>query len=292
MTSAIHSIDTVVNDLDMRLRSCGEGPLVLCLHGFPDSAHTWDDLLIRLAAAGYRAVAPFTRGYVPTGVPGNTRYDAPTLARDALTLAATLSDEPFYLVGHDWGAITGYAAAGAAPERIRAMVTAAVPPTACFLANMCFAQLRRSWYMLFFQLPGIAERALAANDMALVNRLWRDWSPGWDFTDADIAHVKQALGNPASRGAALGYYRALRPLLLKSQQRRAVMAWRSAVATRVIRGREDGCIAPDVFQGSERCFDGAFDMQTFDAGHFMHREQPDAFADSVIEWFGRSHPAC
>lgn len=286
MTYPIESLTVTLDGHDIALRRCGHGPLVLCLHGFPDAASTWDDLLPVLAAAGYCAVAPFMRGYAPSTLPTDDRFDATALAGDVLALADRLAPEaPFRLVGHDWGAIAGYAAAGVAGKRLAAMVTAAVPPTARFLANMHGAQLRRSWYMGLLQVPGLAERVLAHDDMALIDRLWRAWSPGWAFTAADTAPVKKALATPAHRRAACRYYRALRPLLLDSQRRRAVMRWQTDVPTRLIFGETDGCIGPEMFAGSRDCFTGAVDCQGLAAGHFMHREQPAQFAERVLDWF-------
>src|SRR5213078_1539062 len=80
----------------------GSGPLVLLLHGFPDTAHTWDRALAELARGGYRAVAPFMRGYFPTAIPSDGRYDADTLGRDALALIEALGEESAVVVGHDW----------------------------------------------------------------------------------------------------------------------------------------------------------------------------------------------
>lgn len=285
MTESITESRIALPGFEMAIRHCGTGPLVVCLHGFPDTAETWHGLLPALASAGYHAVAPFMRGYAPSGVPADDAYNAYTLAKDVVALADALAPgAPFYLVGHDWGAITGYATASLAGERLAAMVTAAVPPTSRFLANMRPAQMRRSWYMGFFQLAGIAERALAARDMALIDRLWRDWSPGWAFTKADIAPVKAALAAPANRRAALRYYRALPGLLVDKRQRERVMAWRTAVPTRIVYGEADGCIGPDIFAGSQNCFDGPFDMQALAAGHFMHREDPAAFERLVLGW--------
>ena len=155
MTTPIESIEIARAGWSQTVRRCGQGPLALCLHGFPDSAHTWDDLLPALAGAGYHAAAPFMRGYAPSGVPADGRYDATALAGDVIALANELAPgERFYVVGHDWGAVSAYAAASAAPARLAAMVTAAVPPTGRFLATMGPAQMRRSWYMGFFRYPG------------------------------------------------------------------------------------------------------------------------------------------
>jgi pimeloyl-ACP methyl ester carboxylesterase len=89
-----------------------DGPLALCLHGFPDTAHTWRYLLPRLADVGFHAVAPFMRGYAPSAVPADGRYDTGTLALDACGLHQALGGgEDAVLIGHDWGAFATYGAA-------------------------------------------------------------------------------------------------------------------------------------------------------------------------------------
>ena len=95
-----------VNDVEFTCLAAGDdGPLALCLHGFPDSAHTYRYLLPRLAAGGYRAVAPFMRGYAPTAVPADGRYQTGMLAMDAIGLHEALGgDGDAVIIGHDWGA--------------------------------------------------------------------------------------------------------------------------------------------------------------------------------------------
>src|SRR5437868_11697438 len=104
----------------------GEGPLVVLVHGFPDTAHTWDRTMGALAGAGFRAVAPFTRGYHPTQIPSDGKYDIETLGRDLIALVDALGGNAI-LVGHDWGAAASYAAAALAPEKLRMLVTLAIP---------------------------------------------------------------------------------------------------------------------------------------------------------------------
>src|SRR3954469_16504758 len=104
-------------------------PLALLLHGFPDSAYTWRHLLPALADAGFRAVAPWTRGDAPTGVPSDGDYSVATLAVDANALHEALGGgADAVLVGHDWGAITAYGAAATEPDRWRRGGPMAVPP--------------------------------------------------------------------------------------------------------------------------------------------------------------------
>jgi pimeloyl-ACP methyl ester carboxylesterase len=138
------------------------GPLALCLHGFPDTAWGWRHLLPELASAGFRAVAPFLRGYAPTSVPADGRYQVGALAADAIALHDALGgDERAVIIGHDWGAMATYAAAAHAPDRWRRVVAAAVPPLGA-MGNAFFDydQIRRSFYMFFFQ-TAFAEPAVA-----------------------------------------------------------------------------------------------------------------------------------
>src|SRR5580700_9385009 len=105
----------------------GSGPLVLLLHGFPDTPHTWDAVRPAVAAAGYRAVSPFLRGYAPTAIPADGAYDGDTLGRDALALIEALGAERAIVVGHDWGAGAAYSAAALGPARVTKLVTVGIP---------------------------------------------------------------------------------------------------------------------------------------------------------------------
>src|SRR5215472_2691511 len=117
------------NDLEFGILEAGSGPLALCLHGFPDCAHTWRHLLPALAEAGFHAVAPFMRGYAPTAVPADGAYQVAALAADAAALHEALGGgADAVLIGHDWGAEAAYCAAACAPQRWRRLVTLAVPP--------------------------------------------------------------------------------------------------------------------------------------------------------------------
>src|SRR5215471_979629 len=91
------------NSIDFHYVELGAGPLVLCLHGFPDNAYTYRYLLPALADAGFRGVAPFMRGYAPTSRPADERYEAILLSQDAAVLIPALGAHQACVVGHDWG---------------------------------------------------------------------------------------------------------------------------------------------------------------------------------------------
>jgi pimeloyl-ACP methyl ester carboxylesterase len=263
-----------------------EAPLVLVLHGFPDAPPTFARLLGELAARGFRAVAPWARGYAPSELEGP--YDVETLANDVLALCDALAPdgEHVHLVGHDWGAVVTYTACALAPGRFGASVALAVPHPLAFLrATTRTAQVLRSWYMFFFQLPG-AERLAAARDFTLIDRLWRTWSPGYTLPAALRDEVFDCLR--ASWPAPLLYYRAMfRPFGEAMRRLRPTtgIARRLTVPMLYLHGADDGCIAPSAARGAERYFAGEYRAELIDgAGHFLAAECPDEIAARTAAW--------
>ena len=265
-----------------------DGPLALCLHGFPDTAHTWRHLLPRLADAGVHAVAPFLRGYAPSAVPEDGRYDTGTLALDACALHEVLGgQDDAVIIGHDWGAFATYGAAAFEPERWRRVVVAALAPQAAMADGFfSYDQLRRSWYIFFFQTP-LAEYAVTLDDFAFIDRIWADWSPGFDGT-GDAARVKESLAAPESLSAALGYYRATfagppdDPDAAAAQAAGATGAPQPAL---YLHGADDGCIGIETIGSVTDHLAPGSEMVTVDgAGHFLHLEHPDEVNDHIVRF--------
>ena len=261
----------------------GDGPLVLLLHGFPDNARTFRHQLPALAEAGYRAVAMNIRGYETTSQPADGDYRLTTLAADVEAMLDDLGAARAHLVGHDWGAGIGYTAAALFPERLSSLTTLAVPHAGRFLTEAFKhpRQLRLSWYMFFFQLRGVADRALARRDFAFIRRLWRDWSPGWEAPEDVLEHVIATFREPGVAKAALAYYRAaLSPSALPlTRHKRDEARYKVPVPTLALTGANDGCIDPDVFTSMMRDEDfpeGLEVRRVEDAGHFLHQEAPES----------------
>jgi pimeloyl-ACP methyl ester carboxylesterase len=272
--------------------SGGSGPLALCLHGYPDSAWTWRHLLPELAAAGYRAVAPFNRGYAPTALAPDGRYQAGVLGLDANALHEALGGDPSAVViGHDWGAMGAYAAAGLEPARWRRVVAAAVPPGPVTGAGFfSYDQLRNSWYM-FFQLTPMAEVVVPMNGYEFITRLWQDWSPGYDCGE-DVARFVECMATAEHLGAALGYYRQTLddrlqdPALADAQA--AVFAMPSQPLL-YLHGRTDGCMSPELAAttGEHLRVDGSAAVMVDGCGHFLQLERPDAVNSEILAFLDR-----
>jgi pimeloyl-ACP methyl ester carboxylesterase len=286
---AVRARTVRANDLDFGILEAGSGTLALCLHGFPDSAHTWRHLLPDLADAGFHAVAPFMRGYAPTGIPADAAYEIGALAADAVALHEVLAgDHDAVLIGHDWGAETAYAAAALAPERWRRLVTLAVPPA--HLDPVLFGdygQLKRFFYIFMFRDPlGFAEAVVAADGMSFLDRLWSDWSPGYDAGE-DLANVKECLREPANLGAAIAYYRAGGASDGGSSESGSSEGGgrEPSQPTLYLHGAADGCISAGLARGAEQFLAPSSRMIVIqDAGHFLHLEKPAEVNDHILDW--------
>jgi len=264
--------------------------LLLCLHGFPDSPHSFEAQFEPFAEAGFRVVAPHMRGYHPRNIPRDGIYQSAALARDVLALIDALGHRQAVVLGHDWGSIAAYGAAVLGPERVSRVICASVPPGGA-VVNALLAdpqQQRRSWYMFFFQLP-FAETAVALDDFAFIERLWQDWSPGWAYSPGQLADLKRVLAAQGVLSAALGYYRAAfdparqRPELAADQARLGEPVRMPGL---YLHGRQDGCIGADLASGAAAQFPAAGSVQAIveGAGHFLHREAPDLFNRHVLDF--------
>ncbi|UMG93637.1 alpha/beta hydrolase [Nocardioides sp. TF02-7] len=276
-------------------------PLAVLLHGFPDTAHTWRHLGPALAGAGFRVVAPFTRGYAPSGLPADGSYHVPALMRDVLELHAALGgDGRSVVVGHDWGAITANGLAALPDGPFARVVSMAVPPVPALRpaaadvsrwARILPRQAALSWYVAFNQLPALPERSFER----LAAHLWRRWSPAYDAT-ADLEHLAAALPTRERRAAAIGYYRAqARPWQLPSRYRDLARVWLAEprVPLLYLQGSDDGCLAPAwtarLSALSARLPAGSRAAVVADAGHFLQLERPDVVADRVLEFLAEGN---
>ena len=266
-------------------------PLAVLLHGFPDTAHTWRHLGPALASAGHRVVAPFTRGYGPSGVPADGRLDVGALMADAVAVHAALGGGgDAVLVGHDWGAITANALAAHPDTPYARTVAMSVPPLSAMrrarTPGLLARQARNSWYIGLNQLPWAPERFLEP----LVRKLWADWSPGYDASE-DLRHVLVSLHEPAHRRAAIDYYRRLaRPVRVPAAYRRWQRSLWQAPAQPVLylHGADDGCLDIRLADRTAEVLPAGSTVAIVEgAGHFLQLEQPDTVAAQVLGFLER-----
>jgi len=251
----------------------GAGPLVLLLHGFPDTAFSWAPVRAALARAGFRAVSPFLRGYLPTAIPADARYDVETLGRDVIALIDALGEKQAIVVGHDWGAFASYAAAALAPKRVAHLVTVAIPHPRSILPFPRILWGAR--HVLRFQLPD-AEALLARRDFTYVDELVHRWSPSWAFGPAETAQVKACFRHPAALRAAVAYYRSY------TAGSPPALRGRIAVPCVAFAGADDTIFLPIDFETARHHFSAGYEVVTMRGGHFLHREHPERFSEQLL----------
>ena len=264
------------NGVELAYLEQGSGPLVVLIHGFPDTAHTWDATMAALADAGYRAVAPFLRGYHPSAIPADGAYDMETLGRDVLALIEALGAQNAIVVGHDWGATAAYCATAQDPYRVRLLVTAAVPHPRALKPTPRSAWKLRHFFALGRKGAGAKVRA---NDFAYVDEMWRRWSPTWtDIPASETAAVKEAFAHPGVAEAACAYYASL-PVLTTPKALRGNIK----VPTVSFAGESDDAIKPRTFEKARTCYDASYEVIQVPGGHFMHREHPEVFIPELVK---------
>ena len=276
-----------------------DGPIALCLHGFPDTAYGWRMIAPLLVDAGWRVVAPFMRGYAPSSIPTDGNYHVGVLIDDALqVLDAAGPTGRDVVIGHDWGAGSAMGLAAMADTPFIKAVIMSLPIFASFrplgrapdqiqLAAQLPRQALRSWYIAYFQLPWLPE----ISGFRLVPTLWRQWSPGYDQDD-DILLVEAAIGAPENWRAALAMYRAnfrgSKPPAEYADLHRLLFE-PPTVPTLYLHGDDDGCVAPDYISWVERVLPEGSDAFVVEgAGHFLQLEQPDVVARHIVDFVGRA----
>lgn len=264
-------------------------PPVVLLHGFPEFWYAWRHQIVALQAAGFEVWAPDLRGYNLSDHPrGVANYTVERLADDVAELVAQIGPGPAHVVGHDWGGMVAWWFAMRHPAQLDRLVVLNCPHPGHQLAMMVDPeQLRRSFYMIMMQLPGLAERRLAADDFAVIRSTYRREPSSGPLADAEIdAHVA-AIRN-GSPTAMVNYYRAL--------LRRSPFALRRALRpidrpVQVLWGMADRHLG---FRYAEPPAKWVWHCR-FDpipgASHWLHLDHADAVNTAMLEFFGVHDPS-
>lgn len=278
-----------------------DASLVVLIHGFPDTPHSWDHVYPLLVKAGYQVFVPWLRGYTQDSVNRQAHY---SLASALADLAAWLEllkakgrlKNKAHLVGHDWGAAIAMSFANGQSEALYSMSLLAVPPIPnlkdIFKAIPNFPrQLYMSSYMLLMQ-SRFAEQVLSRNNASFVEKIWRKWSPTWNFTESDFSPTRSAFQNPDIAWAATRYYHNLFAVL-NSDNLRANRHLLSPVTTSTLAlaGLDDGCMNIRLHQALAQTSyfpQGIESVYVSGCGHFLQAEQPNIIAQYLIQHFQKT----
>jgi pimeloyl-ACP methyl ester carboxylesterase len=262
----------------VHVRVIGTGRPVLLLHGFPDSSLGFLDLCESLAARGYRAIAPDLLGYGLSDKPAGLEPYRSSAALAVLAAIARWSgDEKVAVLGHDWGGALSYCFASEHPELVdKLVVINAAHPDSYARALTRSLQLLRSWYILFFQLRGIAEWVVT-----------RRWVFGWMMrqlvahkalmTERRVEAVRRELLRPGAVRAALSYYRAAFRWPIKCPRK-------IEVPTLVLWGDRDPALSPRLLDDLPERISQVDVHHVEGAGHFVHWDEPERVLSELLQF--------
>ncbi len=267
-----------VGALNLHIEEVGptDGPLVILLHGFPETSRAWRKVMQPLADKGLRVVAPDLRGYGKSDVPvGRDAYALDTLAADVVGLADALGAPTFALVGHDWGGIVAWAVAARYPERLSQLIILNAPHTDTVKAEMRAhpAQILRSLYVGFFQIPRLPEALLGAFRYRALRRSLTRTSRPLAFDAGDLDAYVESWSRPGGLTAMLNYYRALRVP-------RAPLG-RIRVPTLILWGMKDGFLGAHLADAAAAMCDDARISRFNEATHWIQHEEPRQVATKI-----------
>jgi pimeloyl-ACP methyl ester carboxylesterase len=270
--------------------AAGSGPLVVLLHGFPDFWYGWRHQLPALAAAGYRAVALDLRGYNLSDRPPRVEdYRLDLVADDVASVIAALGGRAHMVVGHDWGGAVAWHLATRHPGVFTRLAILNSPHPARFkrLMRERPTQALAASYMVAFQVPWLAERALGAFDHALLRRVWRAaHARRGAFTRDDEAAYIAAMSRPGALTAALSYYRAV------ARHGATVPAERRRLPhpVKLVWGMRDPALSPRNTEGLERWVPDVRVLRIPDAGHWVMVDAPEATNAELLSFLAEPDP--
>ncbi|TGE14317.1 alpha/beta fold hydrolase [Hymenobacter elongatus] len=272
------------NGIRLHVVQCGpeDGPLVVLLHGFPEFWYAWHQQLHPLAAAGYRVWAPDQRGYNLSDKPQRVAdYRIDTLARDILGLLDAAGQRQAFIVGHDWGAAVAWHLATHYPERVRKVAVLNVPhPSVLFRTLRRSAeQLRKSWYILFFQLPWLPEWLVRRRSWWYGRQALLRTSRRGTFSTADLAEYVVAWQQPRAMHSMINWYRAA----LRTPHQPAGTA-RVTVPVHIIWGVKDAFLKREMAEHSFLLCDQA-QLTYLPASHWVQHEEAEAVNTLLLRFF-------
>ena len=262
------------------------GKPLIFLHGFPEFWFAWRLQIDHFVSSGYRVIIPDQRGYNLSDKPaGIASYSIDLLAKDVVGVLDNVTDSKAFVVGHDWGAGVAWYLAARHSERVSRTAMLSVPHPRVFTKNLLMnqSQLRRSWYVLFFQLPWLPECILRRRDWAPLIGALRNTSPAGVFSDADLEQYKKSWARKGALTAMLNWYRAA--LLCPSKAALDSKVSRVRVPALVIWGKNDQFAGEAMARESLRYCDNGH-LEIFEtATHWVQHEEPARVNTLLSQFF-------
>jgi len=278
MTLTFEFITTNGIQLHTALAGHKDGEPVILLHGFPEAWFGWKNQIEVLVQAGYRVIIPDQRGYNLSDKPaGVDQYNMAVLVDDILGLAENLGYDQFNLAGHDFGAMVSWSLALRAPDRIKRMVIANVPHPTVFRNYLRShpSQMLKSWYAIFFQLPGLPERFVKASNWKFLTRAMPDY-----WGEDQYNRYREAWSQPGAITAMINWYRATFSRSGTSRKSEEIQP-----PTLIIWGKKDPHLSHQMAPLSlDYCLDG--ELVFFeDASHWVQHDKADEVSQLLIDHF-------
>jgi pimeloyl-ACP methyl ester carboxylesterase len=273
-----------VNGVRLHYVEAGSGPLVILLHGFPEFWYSWRHQIPALAAADFHVLAPDLRGYnLSDKPPGVWAYRIDALLGDVIGLIEHADADKAAIIGHDWGGVIAWHLAMYHPRLVEKLVILNAPhPVAYWREMRSWRQLLKSWYVFFFQVPGLPELLLSVGDFDWVGRMLRrdPVNPG-TFGPENIRRYKQALARPGALTAALNYYRAA----LRHRPRRAAKGDEPiSVPVLLLWGERDSYLSPRLTEGLSPWVPNLRVVHFPDVSHWIQNDAPERVNRLMIDF--------
>ena len=278
----------ITNGIRMHYVIQGEGPLIVLLHGFPEFWYSWHNQIPFLAENGYTVVAPDLRGYNETAKP-RKGYDISTLLLDIKGLIEGLGQQKAIIVGHDWGGVLAWTFAMSYPMMTECLIVMNAPHPAAMMRELrTLKQLRKSWYVFFFQIPWLPEYVLGRNSAREIGKMLRGAAIQKSAFPPEVTFkYRKAMSRPGAIHAALSYYRQLFLHLPRSIKNFETHIQSS---TLLIWGEQDKALGIELTMGLDRWVNDIQIKRIVDSGHWVQQEQPEVVNQYMLDFIQATDP--
>lgn len=286
MTSTKEHAFIQANGIRIHYVTAGKGPLVVLLHGFPEFWYAWRRQIPALAQH-FQVVVPDLRGYGDTERPPNiSDYKPSVLVKDLVGLIRGLGHEKAHIIGHDWGGAIAWGTAMEHPELIDRLVVLNCPHPVVFKRALRsnFQQIKKSWYVFFFQIPYFPELLFKMNPKRFVEKVFRENAIRKEaFSDEDLECYRRALEEPGAYEAALNYYRAA--FSKSSKEDPGAKKEKIAAPTLLIWAEDDAALGKELTHEMASFFSGPFKIHYVPhCSHWVNEEQPELVNQLILQF--------